>query len=254
MPLLTGFAARGGRLPCFEPGFNKIFEEASPTYKNRFMFMAGYEMMKMSSTGSFRDLIFEPGVSDLRCPLMVLGGESDEFAPIKHVFEVTKNVPGPVDIVVYQNERHAPGRLPSSQLGPHWYALMADWLAARVCDRIPIGALALSLYHSCRGGRRAPDVMKISNVLLRRSVGNRSALSFGLASITNVHDHINIRPENGMMNCVAQHDLQADRISNHRREGFTCRDISPFLAQATAAAVSAWAWLEPWPRKPSRSA
>ena len=30
-------------LPCFEPGFNRIFEEASPTYKNRFMFMAGYE-------------------------------------------------------------------------------------------------------------------------------------------------------------------------------------------------------------------
>lgn len=30
-------------LPCFEPGFTKIFEEASPTYKNRFMFMAGYE-------------------------------------------------------------------------------------------------------------------------------------------------------------------------------------------------------------------
>ncbi len=30
-------------LPCFEPGFTRIFEEASPTYKNRFMFMAGFE-------------------------------------------------------------------------------------------------------------------------------------------------------------------------------------------------------------------
>jgi hypothetical protein len=59
------------------------------------------------------------------------------LAPIKHVFEVAKYVPGPVEIVVYQNERHAPGRLPSSQLGPHWYAMMADWLAARVRDRVP---------------------------------------------------------------------------------------------------------------------
>jgi hypothetical protein len=69
---------------------------------------------------------------------MVLGGELDELSPIKHVFEVCKKVPGPVEIVVYQNERHAPGRLPSSQLGPHWYAVMADWLAARVRDRTPI--------------------------------------------------------------------------------------------------------------------
>ena len=30
-------------LPCYEPGFHKIFEETSPIYKNRFMFMAGYD-------------------------------------------------------------------------------------------------------------------------------------------------------------------------------------------------------------------
>lgn len=123
-------------LPCFEPGFHKIFTEASPTYKQRFMFMAGYE-----DEDAFDEFILgfdlRSRVSGLRCPFMVLGGELDELAPIKHVFEVAKKIPGPVDIVVYQNERHAPGRLPSSQLGPHWYAMMADWLAARVRDRIP---------------------------------------------------------------------------------------------------------------------
>ena len=124
-------------LPCFEPGFTKIFEEASPTYKNRFMFMAGYE-----DEAEFDEFIqgfdLRTRVSSLRCPFMVLGGELDELAPIKHVFETCKKVPRPVDIVVYQNERHAPGRLPASQLGPHWYAMMADWLAARVRDRVPI--------------------------------------------------------------------------------------------------------------------
>jgi len=124
-------------LPCFEPGLTKIFEEASPTYKNRFMFMAGYE-----DETEFDEFIqgfdLRTRVSNLRCPFMVLGGELDELAPIKHVFETCKKVPGPVDIVVYQNERHAPGRLPSSQVGPHWYAMMADWLAARVRDRVPI--------------------------------------------------------------------------------------------------------------------
>ena len=124
-------------LPCFEPGFAKIFEEASPTYKNRFMFMAGYED-ETEFDKLIRGFDLRTRVSNLRCPMMVLGGELDELSPIKHVFEVCKKVPGPVEIVVYQNERHAPGRLPSSQLGPHWYAVMADWLAARVRDRLPI--------------------------------------------------------------------------------------------------------------------
>jgi dipeptidyl aminopeptidase/acylaminoacyl peptidase len=123
-------------LPCFEPGFNRIFEEASPTYKNRFMFMAGYQ-----DEAEFDKFIqgfdLRPRVGNLRCPFMVLGGELDELAPIQHVFEVCKKVPGPCQIVVYQNERHAPGRLPSSQLGPHWYAMMADWLTATVRDRRP---------------------------------------------------------------------------------------------------------------------
>ena len=124
-------------LPCFEPGMIKIFEEASPTYKNRFMFMAGYE-----DEEEFDEFIkgfdLRTRVSNLICPFMVLGGELDELAPIRHVFEVVKKIPGPSEIVVYQNERHAPGRLPSSQLGPHWYAMMADWLTARVRDRAPI--------------------------------------------------------------------------------------------------------------------
>jgi len=77
-------------------------------------------------------------VANLTCPLMVLGGELDELSPFEHVFEVAKKVPGRVDIVAYQNERHAPGRMPSSQLGPHWYAMMADWLAKRVRDREPL--------------------------------------------------------------------------------------------------------------------
>jgi pimeloyl-ACP methyl ester carboxylesterase len=124
-------------LPCYEPGFNKIFEEASPSYKNRFMFMAGYEDDEEGFDKFIQGFDLRTRVSNLRCPFMVLGGELDELAPIKHVFEVCKKVPGPVEIVVYQNERHAPGRLPSSQLGPHWYAMMADWLAARVRDRVP---------------------------------------------------------------------------------------------------------------------
>ena len=124
-------------LPCFEPGFHKIFEEASPTFKNRFMFMAGYDDEE-AFDAFIQGFDLRGKVANLTCPFMVLGGELDELAPIKHVFEVARNVPGPVEIVVYQNERHAPGRLPSSQFGPHWYSMMADWLSARVRNRVPL--------------------------------------------------------------------------------------------------------------------
>lgn len=126
-------------LPCFEPGMVKIFEEASPTYKNRFMFMAGYE-----DEDEFDEFIrgfdLRTRVSNLTCPVMVLGGELDELSPIKHVFDVVKKMPSATEIVVYQNERHAPGRLPASQFGPHWYAMMADWLTLRVRERKPLAA------------------------------------------------------------------------------------------------------------------
>ena len=124
-------------LACFEPGFQTIFEEGSPTFKNRFMFMAGYDD-EAEFDRFIRGFDLRTRVANLKCPLMVLGGELDELAPFRCVFEVARKVPGPVDIVEYQNERHAPGRMPSSQNGPHWYAMMADWLAARVRDRLPL--------------------------------------------------------------------------------------------------------------------
>ncbi|MGE0736629.1 MAG: alpha/beta hydrolase family protein [Alphaproteobacteria bacterium] len=124
-------------LPCHEPGFFTIFEEASPTFKNRFMFMAGY-----TDEDAFDKFMqgfdLRKKVSSLTCPYMVVGGDLDELSPIKHTYELSKHVPGKVDLVIYQNERHAPGRATSAQFGPHWYSTMADWLAARVRDGKPL--------------------------------------------------------------------------------------------------------------------
>ena len=145
-------------LPCFEPGFNRIFEEASPTYKNRFMFMAGYE-----DEAEFDRFIagfdLRTRVSSLRCPLMVLGGELDELAPIKHVFEVCKKVPGPVDIVVYQNERHAPWAAAVVAAGAALVRNdggLAGGARSRPCFA---GRLAISLHHCVREGRATSDAL-----------------------------------------------------------------------------------------------
>lgn len=121
-------------LPCHEPGFHTIFEEASPTFKNRFMYMAGYQD-EAEFDRFIKGFDLRTRVANLVCPYMVLGGELDELSPISHTYELVTHVPGPVDLVIYQNERHAPGRAPSAHFGPHFYSSMADWLAARVRDK-----------------------------------------------------------------------------------------------------------------------
>jgi pimeloyl-ACP methyl ester carboxylesterase len=123
-------------LPCHEPGFFTIFEEASPTFKNRFMFMAGYTD-EAAFDQFMKGFDLRKKVAQLKCPYLVVGGDLDELSPIKHTYELSRHVPGPVELVIYQNERHAPGRATSAQFGPHWYSMMADWLAARVRDRKP---------------------------------------------------------------------------------------------------------------------
>lgn len=122
--------------PCHEPGLYTLFEEASPTFKNRFMFMAGYDDEAQFDLYA-RGFDLRTKVQSLRSPYLLVGGELDEISPIRHAYEVTRHVPGPIEVLVYQNERHAPGRAASAQFGPHWYSLMADWLAARVRDKKP---------------------------------------------------------------------------------------------------------------------
>ena len=124
-------------LPCMEPGFHTIFEEASPTFKQRFMYMAGYED-EAAFDVFIKDFDLRPRVGNLKCPYMVLGGELDELSPIKHAYDLVTRVPGPVDLFIYQNERHAPGRMSAAQNGPNWYATMADWLAATIRDKKPV--------------------------------------------------------------------------------------------------------------------
>jgi pimeloyl-ACP methyl ester carboxylesterase len=121
-------------LLCHEPGFRTIFEEASPTFKNRFMFMAGYDD-EATFDRFIQDFDLRSRVAGLTCPYFALGGSLDELAPIKNSYDLMPRIPGLVQLVIYENERHAPGRMPSAQFGPHWYSMMADWLAARVRDR-----------------------------------------------------------------------------------------------------------------------
>ena len=114
---------------CHEPGFHTIFEEASPTFKIRFMYMSGitdeakFDEMRRSMT-------WEGHAEKIRAPYLCVAGEFDELSPLVHTDRLMTTLAGPKRLVVYQDSRHSVGNVPAANLGPFPPILMADWMAA----------------------------------------------------------------------------------------------------------------------------
>ncbi len=117
-----------------EPGFHAIFEEASPTYKKRFMYMAGFT--DEAKFDAFRKtLTWEGHAEKIRVPYLCVTGEWDELSPMVHTERMLTTMSNPRRLVVYQDARHAIGACPSVNLGPHPPTMVADWMAARFAGK-----------------------------------------------------------------------------------------------------------------------
>jgi dienelactone hydrolase len=116
---------------CLEPGCHTIFEEASPTFKKRFMWMANF-----TDEAKFNDfaktLTWEGHVEKIRQPYLVVAGEADELSPLEHTERMVRTMSGPRQLVVYAESRHSVGNVPAANLGPFPPTLVADWLVARL--------------------------------------------------------------------------------------------------------------------------
>ena len=123
-------------LVCHEPGCHSIFETASPTFKLRFMYMAGHddegEFDRFARGFSLRGI-----GSRLRCPYLVVAGERDELSPIEHTYRLLQEVEAPKELMVYQGEKHGLNSTTASFLGPDWSSHVADWIDDRVTSRSP---------------------------------------------------------------------------------------------------------------------
>src|SRR5437867_3019167 len=112
---------------CHEPGFHTIFEEASPTFKMRFMYMSG-----ITDEGTFDELrktmTWEGHADKIRAPYLCLAGEAEELSPLVHTERLMKTLGGPKRLVVYQDSRHSVGNVPAANLGPFPPVLAADWM------------------------------------------------------------------------------------------------------------------------------
>ena len=119
---------------CHEPGFHTIFEEASPTFKMRFMYMSGYT--DEAAFDEFRKTLTWVGhAQKIKAPFLCLAGECDELSPLHNTEKLLKTVRGKKRLVIYAGARHSLAYAPSVQLGPNVTVLVADWMAATLAGK-----------------------------------------------------------------------------------------------------------------------
>jgi dienelactone hydrolase len=119
---------------CHEPGFHTIFEEASPTFKMRFMYMSG--ITDETEFDDFRrSMTWEGHAEKISVPYLCVAGEFDELSPLPHTQRLMQALAGPKRLVVYQDSRHSVGGVPATNLGPFPPTLMADWMAATLAGQ-----------------------------------------------------------------------------------------------------------------------
>ena len=116
---------------CQEPGCDTIFNAASPTFKVRFMFMAGYE--DEDAFDEFRqEFDLRKVARDITAPYMIVAGEADQLSPIQYTYELFDLIEAPKRLVVYQDADHSMGNASSGELGENRDSLVYDWLRDRV--------------------------------------------------------------------------------------------------------------------------
>ena len=116
---------------CHEPGGNTIFNMASPTFKLRFMYMAGYqdedEFDKFAQTMSL-----EGYGQKIKCPYLVTAGEDDQLSPIEYTYALLDTIAAPKQMLVYEGADHGISNAVAVGLGPSNTTFQAEWLKDRL--------------------------------------------------------------------------------------------------------------------------
>jgi dienelactone hydrolase len=115
-------------------GLHSIFEEATPTFKARFMAMAGY-VDEAAFDAFARRWDLDGDAAAIRSPYLVIAGEDDELSPIGSTYRLLDRMPAQRRLVLYRGERHSVGGGPASRLGPSHLDAAADWFVERFDDR-----------------------------------------------------------------------------------------------------------------------
>jgi alpha-beta hydrolase superfamily lysophospholipase len=119
---------------CYEPGGRAIFDEASPTFKKRFMFMSG--ITDEREFEEFRKTLDWHGYAEkVKAPYLVAGGGADELCPLQYTEAFVKALGGPKQLVIYADARHSIAGVPSATNGPETRSFQTKWLLDRLAGK-----------------------------------------------------------------------------------------------------------------------
>ena len=125
---IKGFAAQG---VCQEPGCDTIFNQASPTFKMRFMLMSNYT--DEDAFDEFcKKIDLRPVAPKIKAPYMIVAGENDQLSPVDHTEHLFTLLNVPKRLVIYEGANHGVGDAPSVGNGEDKTTMIADWLLDRI--------------------------------------------------------------------------------------------------------------------------
>ncbi len=121
---------------CYGPKW-AIFNEASPRFKQVFMYMSGIH--DEEKFDAFADhLTLDALAPRIKCPVLMVTGEYDPLAHLEDVVAVYEKVGGPKELWVLENNFHSPRNIPNLG-GIDMYGYLADWLRDAAEGRKPAG-------------------------------------------------------------------------------------------------------------------
>lgn len=118
-----------------EPGLCTLWDAAPPTFKNRFMMMAGYEDKAAFDAEVAPRFDLRPWAARLACPLLAQAGEDDELSPLEHTEELLGHVRAPKRLAVYEGAKHVLRGGAATVLGENPDTMFADWILDRFAGR-----------------------------------------------------------------------------------------------------------------------
>ncbi|QYE37127.1 esterase FrsA (plasmid) [Polymorphobacter sp. PAMC 29334] len=124
------FAACAVMYTCFQPYNWPLLEMASPSFRQRMMFMAGIDDEDALEAFMLR-MDVRPLSAQIAMPYFVMAGEDDSLSDISCTLDHMNAVVGPKTLVMYAGEEHGMGGSRSSQLGTPFFTVIADWLVDR---------------------------------------------------------------------------------------------------------------------------
>ncbi len=110
---------------CYGPK-RAIFEQASPRFKQVFMYMAG--IRDEAAFDAMADkMTLDTLAPRIACPCLQVVGEYDPLAPLDEVLAVYRLVPPPRELWVVENDFHVPRGVENFG-GTAFYGCLADWI------------------------------------------------------------------------------------------------------------------------------